>query len=181
MSTIVIGEACMAKTKFKYLLVVLIIGMSFLFFTACEDSTLLQCATISEITSAGSENYGVQINFLNDKRLEDKFVDVQIKFSEICDITFWEENQEKLTLEIDDYDEWYSLTSLIAKAKGHEGEETFEKFADAVGKTYLFNYDGDIDITFRVVVGDVEQNSEESGQILVGSEPICDQFTLKIK
>ncbi len=170
----------LSKKIFKYLLSLLLL-LPLLFLTACEDSTMLHCATISEITSAGSENYGVRINFLSDSRLEDKHVDVQIKFSKICDITFWEENQDKIVLEIDDYDEWYSLTNLIAIAKGKEGEETFEKFSDATGRTYLFNYDGEIEITFRVVAGDAEQNTQGTGQILVGSEPICDQFTLKIK
>ena len=83
--------------------------------------------------------------------------------------------------EIDDYDEWYSLTNLIAISKNKEGKETFEKFSEATGRTYLFNYDGEIEITFRVVVGDIEENSQGSGQILVGSEPISKQFTLKIK
>ena len=173
----------MAKfsSAMKFLcLAVILIGMAGMLY-ACEDSTQLKCASISEITSAGSENYGVRVSFYNDSRLEDKYVDVQIKFDKICDITFWEENQNKLTLEIDDFDEWYSLTNLIAIAKGQEGQESFEKFSEASAKTYLFNHDSPLEITFRVVVGDVEKNSAETGQILVGSEPISDQFTLKIK
>ena len=165
----------------KKISVGMILVISLFTLSACDDSTQLHCASISEITSAGSENYGVRISFYNDSRLKDKYVDVQIKFDKICDVTFWEENQNKLTLEIDDYDEWYSLTNLIAIAKGQDGKENFEKFSEATARTYLFNYSSPLEITFRVVVGEIENNSQETGQILVGSEPISDQFILKIK
>ena len=165
----------------RYIILFIFILLASFIMSGCETSTELSCASISEITAVGSENYGVKVNFYNDSRLKDKYVDVQIKFDKICDITFWEENQEKVIFEIDDYDEWYSLTNLIAISKNKEGKETFEKFSEATGRTYLFNYDGEIEITFRVVVGDIEENSQGSGQILVGSEPISKQFTLKIK
>ena len=168
-------------TKRKNFTFVWIIIMCMFILGGCENATMLNCATISEITSAGSENYGVRINFLSDSRIQDKYVDVQIKFDKICQVIFWEENQDKLTLTVDDYDEWYSLTSLIAIAKGQEGKEKFEQFSQASAKTYLFNYDGQLDITFRVVVGEAEDNSTGNGQILVGSEQISSQFTLKIK
>ena len=154
---------------------------SAIFLLSCENSTQLQCATISEITSAGSENYAVRINFLSDSRVEEKYVDVQIKCDKICSLIFWEENQDKITLDIDDYDEWFSLTALICRANDKAGEESFEKFKDITGKTYLFNYDSTLEITLRVVVGDIEENSQGTGQILVGSEPISSQKTLKIK
>ncbi len=169
------------KNKLFIFLIVFLLSFSAIFLLSCENSTQLQCATISEITSAGSENYAVRINFLNDSRVEEKYVDVQIKCDKTCQLIFWEENQDKITLNIDDYDEWFSLTSLICEAKGQTGQESFEKFKDATGKTYLFNYDGNLEITLRVVVGDVEDNSAGTGQILVGSEPISDQKTLKIK
>ena len=162
-------------------LLIIFILLAMIFMTACENLTQLRCATISEITSAGSDNYAVRITPLNDTRIKDKYVDVQIKFDKASEVVFWEENQDRLTLKIDDYDEWYSLTSLIATAEDRQGYEEFEKFSQSSAKTYLFNYDGNLEITFRVVVGDVEENSAGTGQILVGSEPISDQFTLKIK
>lgn len=82
---------------------------------------------------------------------------------------------------IEDFDEWYSIEYLKAKATSTEGSEKFEKFEKALARTYLFNYDGKIELTFRVVAGDIEDNSTETGEILVGSEPISKQFTLKIK
>lgn len=167
------------KTRNIFLIVLLLMVSLTVF--ACEDSTQLRCATITEITAAGSENYGVRISFLQDKRLQDKYVDVQVKFNKTGEITFWEENQEKMEFIIEDFDEWYSIEYLKAKATSTEGSEKFEKFEKALARTYLFNYDGKIEFTFRVVAGDIEDNSTETGEILVGSEPISKQFTLKIK
>lgn len=167
------------KTR-NIFLIVLLLMVSLTAF-ACEDSTQLRCAAITEITAAGSENYGVRISFLQDKRLQDKYVDVQVKFNKTGEITFWEENQEKMEFIIEDFDEWYSIEYLKAKATSTEGSEKFEKFEKALARTYLFNYDGKIELTFRVVAGDIEDNSTETGEILVGSEPISKQFTLKIK
>lgn len=167
------------KTRNIFLIVLLLVVSLTAF--ACEDSTQLRCATITEITAAGSENYGVRISFLQDKRLQDKYVDVQVKFNKTGEITFWEENQEKMEFIIEDFDEWYSIEYLKAKATSTEGSEKFEKFEKALARTYLFNYDGKIELTFRVVAGDIEDNSAKTGEILVGSEPISKQFTLKIK
>ena len=167
--------------KFSKIFVVFFLIISIFFLFACENSTQLRCATISEITSSGSDNYAVRINYLKDNRLKEKYTDVQIKCDKVCQLIFWEENQEKITLNIDDFDEWFSLTSLIFQANDREGEETFEKFTDATGKTYLFNYDGTLQITLRVVAGDIEDNSAGTGKILVGSEPISPQLTIKIK
>ena len=167
------------KTRNIFLIVLLLMVSLTVF--ACEDSNQLRCATITEITAAGSENYGVRISFLQDKRLQDKYVDVQVKFNKTGEITFWEENQEKMEFIIEDFDEWYSIEYLKAKATSTEGSEKFEKFEKALARTYLFNYDGKIEFTFRVVAGDIEDNSTETGEILVGSEPISKQFTLKIK
>lgn len=166
--------------KLKVILAFLLV-LSCLSMFACENSTQLRTATISEITSVGSDNYGVRITFLNDKRLEDKSVDVQVKFNKTGKITFWEENQDKLTFNIEEIDEWYSLTSLIANAKNEPNTESFDEHNKAFTKTYLWNFDGRININIRAVAGQKEENSEQTGYILVGSEPISDQFTLKIQ
>ena len=73
------------------------------------------------------------------------------------------------------------MTSIIALLNEMEGQEKFMKFEQASAKTYLFNFDKSIEITMRVVAGDIEDNIENNGEILVGSEPISKQFTLKIK
>lgn len=147
----------------------------------CEDATQIHSATISEITTAGSKNFGVRISYQEDSRLEKKATDVQIKFSKLGKYTFWEENGEKIDFNITEMDEWYSLTSLIYKANGKEGKEEFENLKDAKTKFYLFNFDGKSEVTMRVVVGQKEDNINKTGEILVGSEPISSQFVLKIK
>lgn len=168
----------MKKSSFLALFL-LILTPIFLF--ACENATMIRTAVISEITAVGSKNYGVRISFANDSRLEEKSVDVQVKFNKTGEILFWEENNEKLTFVIDEVDEWYSLTNLIAKANDREGSEDFEKHNEARTRTYLFNFEGRININIRVVAGEKEENSSQTGYILVGSEPISDQFTLKLQ
>ena len=166
--------------KYKFFIIFIAI-FAFLALSACESATTLKTASISEITAAGSKNYGVKISFANDSRLEGKWVDVQVKFNKLGTLTLWEEHNEKLQFEIDEVDEWYSLTSIFVNAKGSPNTEDFEKHNQALTRTYLFNYDGKININFRVVAGEKEENSDGSGYILVGSEPISDQFVLKIQ
>ena len=166
--------------KRAFLLTFLLI-LSCFFVFSCENATEIRTATISEITASGSKNYGVRVSFMNDSRLREKYVDVQVKFNKIGQIIFWEEHNERLTFEIDEIDEWYSLTSLIVNAKEQNGTEDFEKHNEALARTYLFNYDGSINVDIRVVAGEKEENGAGTGYILVGSELISDKFTLKIQ
>lgn len=146
----------------------------------CENSTDITAAYITESTSAGSENYGVRITYAEDSRLEGKYTDVQVRFSQKGEIVLWKEGQNKITYNIPDYDEWYSLTSIFAQGQGKSGSEQFELYDAVKSKSYLFNSDINQEITFRVVVGKVESNFQGDGQILVGSEPISGHFKLKI-
>ncbi len=170
------------KKRFRLLMIV---AFAFSTLAGCEHSTQLRTATISEITAAGSENYGVRVNFLDDTRLEGKGVDVQIKFNKKGTITMWQENQEKFDYEILESDEWYSLTTIftIKDKIENSNTENFELNEEARTKTYLFNYKGEggIEVTFRAVAGDKQENAYKLGEILVDSTPISDQFTLKIK
>ena len=70
---------------------------------------------------------------------------------------------------------------FCAGRKTKTGQENFDEFENAVTKFYLFNSDKDLSLTFRVVAGDLEDNSDSQGQVLVGSEVISKQFTLKVK
>ncbi len=151
-------------------------------FYGCEKSTQLRTATISEITSAGSKNFGVKVSYADDKRLNGKGTDVQIKFSKTGTIKIWKENQDKIEYNIEDFDEWYSLTHIFNEADSSSVRgDKFEKYEDAINKIYLFNFAGEIKLTFRVVVGEIEKNIDEDGEILVGSQTVSDNFTLKIK
>ena len=165
----------------KKLFLTLALAASILTLSACENSTNLRCATIRDITSPGSENYGVSIAFQDDKRLEESGVDVQIKSDKIGQLTFWQENGQKYTLNIDQKDNWYSLTSLLVIAQQKPDTEKFEKFSEATNRSYLFNSTQPLTLTIRVVAGDIEKNSKETGEVLVGSEDISEEFKLKIE
>ncbi len=167
------------KKKFLLLFVFILMASSVMF--ACEKSTQIRAATISEITSAGSKNYGVKVSYLEDKRLKGKGTDVQIKFNKTGKITIWQEGKDKFEYEIEDFDEWQSMTHILNVAYGEGKGDKYEKFEDALNKTYLFNYGGNIKVTFRVIVGEIEKNSDETGEILVGGQAISDNFTLNIK
>ena len=152
-----------------------------LFMMGCENSTNLRCATIREITTAGSENYGVTVAFIEDERVKEKSVDVQVKADKECELIFWEENGEKMTLRFYKRDDWYSLTNLVVIAQDKPNTEKFMPFKDAVNKTYMFNSTQQVELTLRVVAGDVEENTQKTGDVLVGSEDISDEFKLKIE
>ena len=169
----------------KIIKLVMVLAVAISVLSGCEQSTQIKASTISEITTAGSENYGVRVTFLKDSRLEGKGVDVQVKFNKTSTITMWQENQSKFEYEILESDEWYSMTTIfvIKDNIANANTETFESFEDAIDKIYLFNYsgEGEMEITLRVVVGTRQQNAYKKGEILVDSIPISDQFTLKIK
>ena len=150
-------------------------------FLGCERSTDVVASYISENTSAGSDNYGVKIVYADDSRLHGKYIDTQIKFAKKGEIVIWAEGGKKFAYVIDDYDEGYSLTMIFAEQAGKAGEETFEKFDEAVAKFYFFNSPQSQEVTLRVVAGDVVLNDSQMGEILSETDPISDQFTLKIK
>lgn len=169
----------------RILKLVVVLAVAIFIFSGCEQSTQIKAATISEITAAGSENYGVRVNFLKDSRFEGKGVDVQVKFNKTGTIIIWQENQPKFEYEILESDEWYSMTSIFAIKDNPENAntETFEVFEDASAKTYLFNYSGEgkMEITLRAVAGTKQENAYKKGEILADSMPISDQFTVNIK
>lgn len=168
--------------KKKFLTICLMLVLVSVIFVGCENAVKIKAATFSEITAAGSENYVVRVNYSEDKRLKGKGSDVQIKFSKVGIIKLGQEGKEKFNYEIEDYDEWYSLTHIFNEAdKTSARGDKFEKFEDALTKTYIINCDQKMKITFRVVVGEIEENSTGDGEILVGAQSISDNFTLKIE
>lgn len=168
--------------KFFYGFSVCVMAVVALFFmTACNNATQIMAASITEITGAGSDNYGVRISFLEDKRLEKKSVDIQIKCSKKIDnVVIWHENQEKQSIAFAEQDKWYSLTTLICVAQNKLNQEEFEKFDQALTKTYLFNSAEKFTLTFRVVAGESQPNVQGSGNVLTGSTPISNEYVLKI-
>ena len=151
-----------------------------LFLVACEDTLKVRGANISEITAAGSDNYGVCVSFNSDSRIEELGVDVQLRFEKDGEIVFWEDNGQKMTFTIQEADQWYSLTNLIAIANSSEAEEEFVKAKEAVSRNYLFSSQQNNTISIRVVAGDIVENSAGTGYILTESMPISDVFKLKV-
>lgn len=146
---------------------------------ACENSTQINACAITEITSPGSKNYGIRITFAQDKRIENKEIDVQVMASDKGSLTIWEENNDKKTITFADKDKWYSLTTLIVRGEDKPNTEQFVGFGQALTKTYLFNTEKPINLTFRVVAGEVQPNVQGSGQVLTGTTPISQEFVLK--
>ena len=169
------------KVFLKNSLVLSLVLVSLFFFTACENATKIRAVSITEITSAGSDNYGIRIAFQEDKRIEEKGVDIQVKSSKVGDVIIWQEGKKKETISFTESDKWYSLTTLFVMAQDKPNTETFEEFGQALTKTYLFNSSDSKALTFRVIVGDIEPNIHGSGQVLTGSMDVSKEFVLKIK
>ena len=150
-------------------------------FSGCENSVKINGASITEITSTGSKNYAINIAYFQDSRLENLGTDVQLRFNKTGEVTFWEDNGEKQNFVIDEFDTWYSLTNLIAIANGQEGKENFVYFKDALNKSYMFSSSENLEISIRVVVGNIEKNSSQTGYILTETMPVSDIFVLRVK
>ncbi len=149
-------------------------------FFGCENATEIKAVSITEITSAGSENYGIKISYQDDKRIEKKGTDIQVKCDrKIDNIVIWHEGQEKKSIAFGEKDRWYSLTTLLAFADNKPNTEKFEEFGQALSKILLFNSKEKIKLTFRVVVGDIEPNVQGSGEVLTGSTEVSNEFILK--
>lgn len=162
-------------------LIILCVCFSFLS-TGCENGTQMRIAHISEITSALSTDHAVRVVLDNDKRMEDKYVDVQIKSNKKDQIlTFGEEMEESFRICLAKKDYWYNLNYLISKTNGASHEAGYKKYEDFGNKVYLFSAQNDVDITFRVVVGQIKTNQETKEEILVLSEEISDKVVVKVK
>lgn len=151
-------------------------------FAACENSVRVQGAIFSDISISGSDSYGIAVRFLTDSRLKDKYVDVQVKADKkIENITFWEDNGEKYTFSFEEADSWRSITTILVEGKQKPKTEIFEKFEEATSRRYLFSAKEKVTLVFRVVAGESEDNAEKTGKVLTGSEPISNEFKLKVE
>ena len=93
-------------------------------------------------------------------------------------ITFWKENDSKLSTNITEKDIWLSLTSLKVSSAGLEGQETFGQLKDAVTDIYIFNVSKPCKLIFRVVAGQIAENSDKTGFVILNTAPISDDFVL---
>lgn len=160
-----------------------ILSLCFLFAFAligCEESTSIQAASFSNISVSSAKSYGVGVKFLEDKRLEGKYVDVQVKSNKEVMLTIWEDNSKKYTFNFTEPSSWRSITTILVNGENKADTEEFEKFEQATSRRYMFSCKEPVELTFRVVVGDSEDNDKGTGKVLVGSEPISKEFKLKV-
>ncbi len=148
----------------------------------CESETAVKAGHISEITGALSTDYAIKVTLDDDKRVDEKYVDLQIKSTEEEQLlSFGEENGDAFVLFIPKKDYWYNLTYLISQTNGSSGQENYKKYEDFGNRVYIFTSQNDVDLTFRVVVGETKINEESKEEILVLSEPISDEVVVKVK
>ena len=165
----------------KFVLIFFCACFSFLAI-GCEKETQLRVATISDITSPLSTHYSIKVNLEEDKRVAERYVDLQIKSSkENQTLRFGEENGDAYTITFDEKDYWYNLTYLIGKTNGVGVEGDYEKYADFGNKVYNFSSQNDVTLVFRVVAGKEKTNEETGEKILVLSEDISKEVKVKVK
>lgn len=165
----------------KFILIILCVCFCFLT-TACENETVIRTAHISETTGALSTDYSIKLVVDEDERLEDKYADVQIKASvEGQVLNFNEENKKPVTLVFAKKDYWYNLTYLIDMANGVSAEGDYVKYKEFGNHVYMFTSNNDVDLTFRVVAGQIKENPETKEKILVLSEEVSEEVTVNVK
>ena len=161
----------------KFLVCVCLMLMTVLLF-GCENATEIEAGFISAISSPASETQAVKITFAKDSRLEGKGVDCQIRFDKAGQVVLWLDGDEKIEFQVEKYDYWYSLATIIADNK--DKPLIFEEFDQALSKTLLFQSEVAQEVSIRVVAGQREPDFDNEGEVLVASEPISKQFRLKI-
>lgn len=148
----------------------------------CESEKKLECAHISEITGARSTSYAIKVTLDEDERVEDKFVELQVKCSDEGQvIKIGQELKDFYTIHFDKKDFWYNLTFLTSQSNGLDAGENYQKYDDFGNKVFNLTSDSDTKLTFRVVVGEMKENSQTGEKILVLSEPISKEVEVKMK
>lgn len=152
-----------------------------LFSVGCDNQGLI-CAHLSDATQGLSTNYAVRMVLDDETRVEEKYVELQIKSTiEGLKLNFGEEGEEKQEIVIDKADEWYNITVLQASANGMSGKETYEKYSEKGNMTYLFTTSDEAKLTFRVVIGEAIQNDDKTGYILTATECISNELKISVK
>ena len=147
----------------------------------CETENSLKTAHISDKTNDLSTKYAVLFALDEDDRLTEKYVDIQLKSNkQDQQLSIFEENKNALTITLPEKDFWYNMSYLISRANGTK-EAGYQKYEDFGTKHFVFTTENDVDITFRVVCGDLKKNEETQEEIMVLSEPISKETTIKMK
>ena len=164
---------------FRQIKLFIIIGLS-LFIFGCESTNDIRTAYFSNITSAGSSNNTIRVTLQSDKRVDEKFFDIQVRSNKEVSLQVYEENGTAINISFDDT-KWKSLTSLMLEGQGKVGTETYKKYSDVQSQTYIFVSSQESELTFRLVVGEVEENASGKGYILSNSKDVSKEFKIKLK
>ena len=160
----------------------IVLCVLFLFVSGCDKETTLNLAHISDNTLGKSTEYSVKVVLDDDDRMDEKYVDLQVRSSEKDQIVnVGEHGKEKITLRLEKENYWYNLTFLIDRANGISSEGGYLKYGDYGNKIFNLNVPNDVNLTFRVVAGNVKKNEDSAEEILVLSEPISNEFVLEAK
>lgn len=154
----------------------------FCFMAGCENETQIRVAHLSNITGALSTEYAVKVCLDNDQRLQDKYVDLQIKADKDGQIlTFGEEMQEQFTICLPRKNYWYNLTYLLNKANGLGELTGYQKYEDFGNRVFMFSAENEVNVSFRVVAGEIKTNPQTNETILVLSEDISKELNVLVK
>ena len=150
----------------------------FCFVLGCTSETELKIAHISEMTVGNGTNYSIRVTLDEDDRMEERFVDLQVKADkENQFIEIGEENVAHKAICFEKKDYWYNLTYLLSD----ENVEEYQTYKDYGTKIFNFTSKSDVKLTFRVVAGKVKQNETTGEKILVLGESISDEVTIDVK
>ncbi|MBE7075642.1 MAG: hypothetical protein E7375_01050 [Clostridiales bacterium] len=165
----------------KFILIVWCVCFSFLL-VGCSGETKIMSAHLSDSTGALSTKYAVKLVLDKDDRVNDKYVDVQVRSSKDEQIlNFGVEAGDQYSIYLPKKDFWYNLTYLISKTNGTSVEAGYQKYEDYGNKIFNFCADNDVDLTFRVVAGQVKVNEKTQEEILVLSEGISKELKIEVK
>lgn len=166
----------------KKVLMVLCVLFCCLLIVGCENETLLRVAHISDNTAARSMNHSIKVVLDDDDRMNEKYVDLQIKSDKSGQkLSIGLERQDKTSVVLEKADFWYNLTYLLDKSNGIDAKVEYIPYKEYGDKVYNFNVPNDVKLTFRVVSGDVKKDQTTGDEILVLSEDISDEMTISAK
>ncbi|MGI5842055.1 MAG: hypothetical protein ACOX6H_02015 [Christensenellales bacterium] len=161
----------------KKFILAFVLCFCFLTLFACAKEPIV--AFFTDGTSAGSDNYTVNVDFADDKRFEKKFVDILLSSdTDNLQIVFKREFDEDTTLVLPEKDKWYSLTELLGKQNA-DNEEGFKPFNDKSDMTLVIQSDQDAFLKMKAVAGDVQENSQAQ-DILINQVDISKEFVLDL-
>ena len=162
------------------LLLFVCLGLSFFSIVGCESTNSIRTAYFTDISPAGSNKSTIKMTLQKDSRVDEKYFDIQVRSNKVLSLEINEENNNPIIISFDDT-KWKSLTTLMVEAEEKPDTETFKKYKEVQSKTYILKSQTDGTLTFRVVVGEPEENASKTGFILANSKDVSSEFKLNLK